>query len=408
MWIFNMVWGGWGGGWWWGWIWSSATTMTVTWTEASDPAQFNPVWSDDATWLTAWSPEFDAFFWYSAVKLASDWTETARVTQWSTPWELDISQLWTLTSWDNVMIKFPVRWIKMSRNWDNVTLSITKELNKIWYQYYAFTRDTTVKNALYLWAFKWSRVSNVLKSWSWQWAASSESTDWISYISLSNTTTWARACARANNTSISTWSNGWDEITWYARNYVNSMYMMKYWHWNWQDTSVVWRWYVDWNSAAHTTWWSWTDSWNNNATWWESTWKKQMRLFWLEDRWWNVYEWLDWAFYTSSTNINVSSNNVLTNTSWSTSSAPFNTNITIWSSWSYLKSAVWTNEWMFAPADRSWSNSTYYCDYFNVTSGGGLRAGGNWRYGSSAGPFCVDYNSVSNANSYCGARLMFL
>ena len=98
-------------GWWW--VWSSATTMTVTWTEASDPAQFNPIYSDDAAWLTAGSSEFDAFFWYSAVKLDSNWKETERARQ-SEPWILDITQLSDLTSWDNVMIKFPIRWIKMS------------------------------------------------------------------------------------------------------------------------------------------------------------------------------------------------------------------------------------------------------------------------------------------------------
>lgn len=382
-------------------------TITVSWTETSDPTQFNPVWSDWAADAVAWDPRFDDWFWYSAVLLNTSWTVTSRLSQdwWEFSWAL--SSLWNITSWDNVMIEFPVRWIKMSKSWSTVTLSMTKELNKSWYQYYAFNRNWTIKDNLYLWAFKWSRVSNVLKSWSWQWAASSASTDWISYISLSDTTTWARACARANNTSISTWSNGWDEITWYARNYVNSMYMMKYWHWNWQDTSVVWRWYVDWNSEAHVTWWSRTDSWNNNATWWESTWKKQMRLFWLEDRWWNVYEWLDWAFFNSASNLRTSTNNVLTNTSWSW--AIFNQDVTVQrASPYYLKWISWTNEWMFAWIDNTWSNSTYYCDYFSVYSGYGLRAGGIWNGGSDAGPFFMNYTSVSGANNNYGARLMFL
>lgn len=389
-------------GWWWD-IYTTWSTFTVTYAETSSPA-FSPTYSDDAAWLTAGSPEFDAFFWYSAVRLNEDWKETAEVLQWKA-WTLDITKLWTLTSWDNVMIKFPVRWIKMTKSWTTVTLSITSELNKTWYQYYAFNRNWIIKPYLYLWAYKSARITDwnlkKLKSWSWQWAATSDSTDWISYISLSDTTTWARAMA--HNNDWWTWIWWYDEITWYARNYINALYMMKYCNWDWQTT--IWRWYVDSNSAAIATWWT---NQYKNATWWETTWKYQMKLFWLEDRWWNVYEWLDWAFYTSTTNINVSSTNILTNTSWSTSSAPFDTNITIWSSWNYLKYAVWTNEWMFAPTDRSWSNSTYYCDSFGAGSGGGLRAGGNWGVDSGAGPFFVGSTGVSYAGSSYGARLMFL
>lgn len=372
-------------------------TITVSWTEASDPTQFNPVWSDWAADAVAWDPRFDDWFWYSWVKLSSSGSETATASQ--SKWVMDLSQLWTLSSWDNVMIKFPIRWIKMSKSWSTVTLSMTKELNKSWFQYYAFNRNWSQQSQFYLWAYKWCRVSWVLKSRTWRTNASSWNGDWCNYMWLmtSWSNVWARPAAQAN------WSN-WQEITWFARNYVNAMYMMKYWHWDWQTR--IWRWYTNWSQTWWTTGWSWTQSWNTDATWWWTN-IQQMRLFWLEDRWWAVYERLDWAYYWSSTNLRVSTSNNLTNTSWN--SSVFDIDVPVNSvSWSYLKSISWTNEWMFAALDRNWSNSTYYCDCFNVDSGTGLHAGGSWGSGDLAGPFRVSYVSVTTASSYYGARLMFL
>ena len=157
-------------------------TYTIVWNETSDPTQFFVRYEDDAALLTQWSTDFDEFFWYSAVKLSATWTETSEVTQ-SSPWVLDITQLWTLTSGDNVMIKFPVRWIKMSKSWSQVTLSITDEPLKSWFQYYAFTRWTTLKDYLYLWAYMGSESSSRLRSWSGQSRKSSSSaTTWINYL----------------------------------------------------------------------------------------------------------------------------------------------------------------------------------------------------------------------------------
>ena len=100
-------------------------TFTISWTEWSNMSS-GWTYSDDAAWLTAGDTAFDKFFWYSAVRLNTSWEETAEVTQ-TTPWQLDLSQLWTLTSGDNVMIKFPRLWIKMSKSGSVVTLSITEQ-----------------------------------------------------------------------------------------------------------------------------------------------------------------------------------------------------------------------------------------------------------------------------------------
>lgn len=255
--------------------------MTVVRNQVSDPSQFFVSYGDDAVGLTQWDTEFDNFFWYSAVKLNSSWVETAEVKQRN--WVLDITQLGTLTSGDNVMIKFPVRWIKMSRSWTQVTLSITKELGKSWYRYYPFQKtwdiSTNTENTptypVYLWAYVWYNDSGTLKSLSWQTPASSQTMS----------TVLTRAAANG------TW---WTIMWWYQRCLIVAYYMMKYCNPN--SANVIWKWYVaqiNWSYVRTTTWWT-----NNiqNATYWTSSDQQQMKLFWLEDFYWNSNCWLWWIF----------------------------------------------------------------------------------------------------------------
>ena len=315
-------------------------TITITWTETSNPAQFNPIWSDWADWAVAWDTRFDEWFWYSWVRLNNSWVETAEITQagswWF--WNLDITQLWTLTSWDNVMIKFPVRWIKMTKSWSSVTLSMTKTLNKSWYQYYAFNKNWTRKNNLYLWAYNWTNSWGYLKSRSWTSAITRFSID--SAVSAANAYWWGI----------------YHEETFYAREYINAMYMMKYGNPNSQ--SVIWQWYVRW-SAAQTTWWT---DWIITATWATNTsWTWRIKLFWLEDRWGNVNEWLDWARWDGSYSIQTSSSQAFSSSSRITS---FDRSVSVpYLSYAWcISSIVWSNDGMFIWTGTSWSTSTYYCD----------------------------------------------
>jgi len=295
------------------------------------------------------------------------------------------------------MIAFPRRWIKMSKSWSTVTISVTDDPNKEWFQYYAFTRWTTVKDRFYLSAYKASRISNVLKSYSWQWAASSTSGNGISYISLDT------ACSHAQ----ANWA-WYDCETRWMRNYINALFVLKYKTLNSQ--SKVWAWYTWWSAAQST----WATNSITNATWatnTSNTWR--IKIFWLEDWWWNVWEWLNWAYYNSSTSMQLwtlpeSPSWRITNFSyydavtWTSSTAA----ITVASWW--MSSAVANNAWMFAWNGTSWSESTYYCDYFAVYSGFSLFAGGRWGYGANAGAFVVSTYTASSAASYYGARLAFL
>jgi len=321
---------------------SKYKTFTITWEEKSDMSSWW-TYSDDAAWLTAGSTAFDDFFWYSAVKLSSNGTESAIVNQ--NAGVLDITQLGTLTSGDNVMIKFPRRWIKMSKSWSIITLSITNEPNKVGYQYYAFTRWTTVKDQMYIGAYLGYNSSNVLKSWSWQ----APSTN----ISITN----ARIYAQAN------WT-GYDQIAFFQKMYISALYMMKYWNPNCQ--SVVGMWYV-YGSAKQNTW---NTNSQTSATYWTTSATQQIKLFWLEDRWWNLNQWLDWAYCDGNRKVLVN----VTNQNFSSSPTEWvdyvDSGVSFWwDSEALITAVAGTNLWMFLPTSLSWTAyTTYYTDTWAVRS----------------------------------------
>ena len=365
-------------------------TFTISWTEQSNMSS-GWTYSDDAAWLTAWSTDFDEFFWYSAVRLNTSWQETAEITQEQSWWagKLDITQLWTLTSGDNVMIKFPVRWIKMTKNWSVVTLSITDWLGREseWYQYYAHCTWTlsnpwTPKSAFYLWSYKASWY-NPLRSWSWQPILASE------YQSTFCT------LAKANGS----WYN---IIGFYQRQYINALYIMKYW--NPDSQSVIWKWYTRW-SGVPTTWWT-----NNqtNATYWTSSATQQVKLFWLEDWWWWITEWV-WGIYTDW---NQQLYTMLSDWSWTLSWWEW-TWTTIQHTWSYynLSSIAGNNKAMFAPIAtvNSPSYNTYYSDGVTAYASSLAYAGGSRNSEAVAWVLSIEVIAgTSAAGGYIGSRLMFL
>lgn len=370
--IFNMV--GWG---------SSAPsyrTFTIQRLEKSDMSS-GWIYSDDATWLTAGSTAFDEFFWYYGCRLNSSGVETAKVTQaeswWD--WKLNITRLWTLTSWDNVMIAFPRRWIKMSKNWSNVTLSITEAPNKEWYQYYAHTKWSADKDTLYLWAYK-------MVSWykSLSWAAP--------LVNLRRD--WFRQGVKSTYDS-SAWTNRYSQISLYASWYINALYMMKYGNPNFQ--SVIWKWYT-WGSAAVNTWG--TNS-QTSASYWTSSLTVQAKLFWLEDLWGNVYEFIDCCYSDSNWILTADkTNSVFQDSAYST---------TLWLvSTNYLTSIDWSNDGMFKMTNNSWwSQTTYYTAYYSDPYTV-LFTGDSWS-SSSASHLWISwwwYDGVSWTSIW--ARLMYL
>ena len=369
--IFNMV------------YWASSPTpsyktFTIQRTEKSDMSSWW-TYSDDAAGLTAGSSAFDEFFWYYGCRLNSAWTETAKVEQ-SSPWVLDITQLGTLTSWDNVMIAFPRLWIKMSKSWSVVTLSITDNPEADGFQYYAHTKWSTAKDILYLWAYK---MTSWYKSLSWQ----------APLVNQTRATfrSWVKSAYDS-----SAWTDRYSQITIYPRWFINALYMMKYGNPNSQ--SVIWQWYTWWSAAVNT---GWTNS-QTSASYWTSSATTQAKLFWLEDWWWNVYELMDWCYFNSSAQLTVDkTNNVFQDSDYST-------NLWTASSW-WLAWIDWSSDGMFININTSWwSWTTYYTDYSYAYVSRVLFAGGAWDDGADAGTFYVYYISPSVAYASIGSRLMFL
>ena len=370
-------------------------TWTVKWQETSTPADAFLWYEDDAEWMTQWSSDRDSIFGFEWVRLNTSWAET---------WSIDLtnmsSETW-LDTWDNVMVKFPIRWIKMSKSWNTITLSITNDPNaeSEWFQYYAHSRWTfsspVKKNAFYLWAYEWSTASSVLKSLSW--ATVSTNTTQNNFITY----------ARANDWN--SW-NGWYDIVWfYQRMYISALYMMKYWNPNSQAT--IWNW--------NTTSWSKKSTWLSNSISWatggDTSWTTSaMKLFWLENRRWNVREWIAWCC--------AGSDRVLyTALQWfvgdlSTSSPYESTWITLqlFGAQAYnISSVAWWQRTLFAPignVEDSWY-TTYYCDNIDVSWTGAplIVASGMYNNGSWCWIFYFNHwYNPTQSSAYLCARLMYL
>ena len=99
-------------------------TITVAYSEVEDMANSNPVWSDDAEWLS--QTELEKFFWHYPVVMDNNWNVLAKLCK--NDYSKDI--YWNVAPEWNVMVAFPRRWIKVSKDWNRVTVSFTKENNK--------------------------------------------------------------------------------------------------------------------------------------------------------------------------------------------------------------------------------------------------------------------------------------
>lgn len=319
-------------------------TYTIVRQEVADPSQAFLRYEDDAVWMTQWSADFDTFFWYSWVRLSSAWVET---------WTVDLtnmsSETW-LDSWDNVMVKFPIRWIKMSKSWSQVSLSITDDPNaeSKWFQYYAHSRWTfsnpIKKDCLYIWNYEWYAESSVLKSLSWKQVGVNQTMSTCIYY--------------ARNNDNNDWSKWYDVLWFYQRMYISALYMMKYG--NLDSQTTIWKWIVSWSKQA--SWWSNSISW---TTWWDSSWTTAVKLFWLENRRWNVSEFLTWICTDWSKYLYTALSWFVWNVK---TDSPYESTWAIVSSVSgnySLSSIVWDNKSLFAPTWTVWNNS-YYSDMASV------------------------------------------
>ena len=365
-------------------------TFTVKRSETSTPTSAFVEYADDAEWLTQWSSDFDTFFGFSWVRLTASWLES---------WTVDLTSMSSqsgLTSWDNVMVKFPIRGIKMTKSWSTVTLSITNNPNAEdeWFQYFAHSRWTlsnpVKKSAFYLWVYEWSLSSSVLKSLSGATVEASHTMqEFINY-------------ARANDSND--WTAWYDIVWFYQRMYINALYMMKYCSLNTQW--VIGQWIVSWSKQA--SWWSNSIAWVTGG---DTSWTTSaMKLFWLENWWWNVSEWLGWLCTDWSKNLWTALSGFVGDVK---NTSPYEntwTAITT-TSWNCLSSIAGNNKALFAPiwTVNNSNYNTYYSDFAYVNASCLAFAGGSYGDGASAGAFYLIVNySASNSSASIGSRLMFL
>ena len=123
----------------------------------------------------------------------------------------------------------------------------------------------------------------------------------------------------------------------------------------------------------------------------------------IEGWWDNVYDWMDGCYYNSN------GLNVILNPSKFSDNANGTLIGSMPSSGYPNDMAVPTQsgfEWALRPATTGGSDSTYVPDVWNFDGGYPcLFRGGYYGQYQSLGPFCVSYNSTSNASAYIGCRL---
>lgn len=284
---------------------------------------------------------------------------------------------------DNLMIAFPRRGIKITRVGDKIQVYMTKGLNKPGFTYYAHTAQETgtVKDLLYIAAYKAYRSDGILHSWR-------EVTP-----STGSTLAFFESLAQSSGT-------GYHILGFYQLMYLQVMYLLKYRHLNSQ--AAIGRGFVDENMGSIQT--GGTDT--KGMTYGELTGKQQMKLFGIEDFWGNVYEWVRGVRTGNAREY------IITNPrNGAEETIGYDTAIDVDG---YTTSVVGSAKGGFLPTVAGGSATTYYCDAgYRTTNSvfifGGAWRGGAWNEGSEVGIFFSSISSDPVAfGSDIGARLMKL
>lgn len=328
-------------------------TFTVRRQEVSSPQEFFFWYSDDAANLSQGDAAFDEFFAYRPVLLDSNGNVTAELNPNDFTKTIDWEDA-QISQWDNVMIEFPIRWIKMSKENDIVTLSITDnpDAEADWFQYYAHSRWTfdnpIKKDKFYLWAYKARNSTNTGTLVSWSAQAPTTNMNLSTAIALARAIDW------------NDWSNWYDINGFYQRMYIVALYFMKYC--NPDIQSVIWLW-VTWASQALNTWWA-NTVWMNGST--DATSNiGRVKLFWLEDLRWNAHERIGW--YKSNSNYQATTTLSNFNATWEWYTTQSAWLVTTRQNYNII-SIAWDNESMFMPTNNSnnVNYDTYYCNNSQV------------------------------------------
>lgn len=249
------------------------------------------------------------------------------------------------------------------------------------FHYYAHTRDVEGdKDKLYIGAYLGYYDSSISKT-----------------RSLSNKTpttnltmTNFRTYAQANGT-------GYDMISFYPLTALQCLYIIKYKNLNSQN--ALGRGYVTGNSAKHIT--GGTDV--LGMYYGETTGKVQMKFAGIEDLWGNCWYYIDGIYANASRYLLTAFKN------FSNNGSGYTFRFSFYNTGGLLTKIQGTSETGFLPKTVEGSESTYYCDYVDISPSKVFMFGGFWAFGNNSGIFNLyGYGNGSAGDTALGSRLMYL
>lgn len=346
----------------------------------SDPTQW-ATYADDATNMTAGSSDWDTFFGHYPCILDNG-VELGKLNPNNFGQYEDGTTAPITTLGKDVMICFPKRGIKIEyTDESHLSVSMTDEPNKTGYSYMAHSYKSNPIDKFYLGAYKGYVSSSNL-------------------YSTSGVTPTASQTIGTFRTQAQNRGTGYEQSGFFQLTFRQVMYLLKYKGQNAQVALGCG--YVD-GSAATTT----GNTNTSGMDYGTSSGTQQVKLFGLEDFYGNIYEFIDGLYSDANRKLYVADGNFNdTGTNYTdANTSAFSSNIS-----GYLRYPVGTNLAGFNGGSQTYgTESTYFCDYTDVSASRLATFGGHWTAASDAGVFRL-YVSRSASNSYAryGARLMYL
>lgn len=340
-------------------------------------------YADDAVDMAAGDATWDEFFGHYPC-LFNDGAEVGKLNPDDFT-KFEDGSTADITSGDagDVMICFPRHGLTITTVDDIVTVSMTDEPDSDEFKYYAHTRGETRKDRFYLSAYEGYVLDEKLRSLS----EKSPSTS----LGLEQFKTYAHLRG-----------SGYEITGFYQLTYIQVMYLLKYK--TLDSQTAVGSGYVSGKSYISI---GGTETWGmdcelikqTNPTYMTDK-MHHIKLFGIEDMWGNIYDFIDGICIDKS-------GHILTRTD---PKSEYVDNGVSSSCNSYMSIPQGNSELGFFGKETNGSATTYFCDYFNISSiSGSLIAlfGGHYEGIYKCGMFFINMNG-SAATKYFGARLMFL
>lgn len=281
----------------------------------------------------------------------------------------------------DVMIEFPKRGINIQRKGTNLYVSMADELDNPNFSYLAHTKGDEQVDNIYIGAYKGFELGGKLRSLSGKTPT------------VKKTIGGFRVDAQANG-------KGYQQSQWHQLVYRQVAYIL--YAKNLDSQTAIGRGYVDGNNNALTT--GSTDK--LGMFYGETTGKKPVKVFGIEDFWGNVFEWVDGLVTSSVRDILITKSN----DDYNDGGNGYQQYDKCFAKSGYVDKVVGDEVNGFLPNSTDGSSSTFYADNCAQSESGGKasRYGGAWAGGSSSGVFSLDVSvSPVIASDVLSARLSY-